>query len=168
MTRKPEKKRPKPVKQSTKPKDTTKPETAEAKPEETAPEQPAETSGGNGEQKGLGVLAHEGKPKLEREDLFRIEMLYAKMQLEQVKAENCELKAQLKEVQHTLAVRSIRNDGQTHNRESQKWKGVATNFMLSLGPKYGVDFTKCGYDDETGTIHVLEPDGIVKRETAKK
>lgn len=167
MTREDKKQRPKPVKQTPKKTDATKTEATE----ETAPEKPAETaeaSGGNGEQKGLGVLAHEGKPKLEREDLFRIEMLYAKMQLEQVKAENCELKAQLKEVQHTLAVRSIRNDGQTHNRESQKWKGVATNFMLSLGPKYGVDFTKCGYDDETGTIHVLEPDGIVKRNTAKE
>lgn len=138
---------------------------------ETETESEAGSAGGNGisvEEKSLSVLAHEGKPKLEQVDFFRIEMLYAKMELEQVKSENCELKAQLKELQHTLSVRSIRNDGQVHSREMAKWKNVAANFMLSLGPKYQVDFTKASYDDETGTIHVLEPDGRVQRETDGK
>lgn len=129
------------------------------------PEEAAETSGGNGtsvEEKSLSVLANEGKPKLESADLYRIEMYYAKMELAHVKAENCELKAQLKELQNALAIRSIRNDGQVHGNDSRKWKSVATNFMLSLGPKYGVDFTKASYDDETGTIHVLEPEGNLK------
>lgn len=116
-----------------------------------------------GERTGLASERHEAKPKLDREDLYRVETLYLKMELAQAKKENCELRAQLEEQRALLHVRSLRADAELHSRDATTHRSSAQAFMLSLGPKYGVDFTKATYDDESGAITVIEePDSPAK------
>lgn len=156
-------KRPKPVK--TKVKRVT-PE-AEAKTEATEPEATAATECGNGksEQDSMSVVAHDSKQRLTREELFRIELFYTKVELEVMKAQYCELQAQKMEHEAVLQVRALRADAALHQTEADKFKSSGQAFMLSLGPKYGVDFSKCAYDDESGAITELEPSDKVKRDT---
>jgi hypothetical protein len=111
----------------------------------------------DGERKSITVEAQEAKPKLEPEDLYRAEMFYAKMETEQVRRLLCEEQAARLEMEAALKVRAIRADGAQHEREAQRWKASGKSFMLSLNDKYGVDFSRATYDDQTGVISVPEP-----------
>jgi len=115
------------------------------------------------EEPGIAAMAHDAKPKLTKEELYRIELFYSRMELAKAKAELAEQKAREVEREAQLKARALRTDAEMHKREAVRQRDSGRAFMLSLGPKYGIDFSKATYDSEDGTITVIEEDEKVER-----
>jgi len=137
----------------------------EVEPEEAAPEQPESQpepppvpESESEERKSIAVLKQESKLVLKPEHLYRVEMLYGRMQNAQLKKQLTELKAQKFEMEMALTVRALRADASLHDREAKDWKSEARKFMLSLNDEYGIDFQNATYDDESGAITMIDPE----------
>jgi hypothetical protein len=108
---------------------------------------------------GAEALPEEVKT-LRAEHLYRLELLYAKRDAEQLKAQNAELRAAKLEAEASLQVRALRKDAALHGREATRHLDAAKNYAIAIAPEYDMaPETRWGYDDESGVITIEEEQG---------
>lgn len=115
---------------------------------------------------GQGFLDDEGRLCMTKEDLLEVELYRAKALERDVAAQKLHLQAEQMEFNTKLTVKALRKEALVAEAQAQKLKDDQKRLFNKLGPKYGVNFKKSTYDDETGIILVI--DEVLDKQDKKK
>lgn len=113
----------------------------------------------------------DGQPQFEESDLLKVENLRLKAVNARQAAINLHQAAEQIEFNAKIEAKAKRNEALVCERLQQKYQDEQSLLFNKLGPKYGIDFKKSTYDDETGIILIMdleEPEKGEKNPKGKK
>ena len=94
--------------------------------------------------------------QLAREHLLEAELLYSRRDAAQNLARLKATQAEKLEQDAVLRVRALRADAAAAEREAKGFQDEAKAFFGRIAAEYGVDFSRCTYDSDSGIITEIE------------